>query len=125
MTKEQFYKIWGISAIIGVIGVSIWFYTEVPSPKIDPKEIIDLYREESYSGKVLDRYIDTDQHNYHKIILEENNNERIILMDWEIGGLFNFVQKGDTLHKESGSLDVNLKRKDLDTIITMKFYSKK
>jgi hypothetical protein len=126
MKRKQFYKIWGIFCLVGIIGVSVWFYHKVPAHSYyNSDEIKDSYLKESYNGEVIDKYIDEDQHNYHKIILNEEGNQRTILMDWEKGGLFNIVQVGDTLQKKSDKLEVRLKRKNIDTIIKMLFYNSK
>ncbi|MEM8507827.1 MAG: hypothetical protein AAF717_08355 [Bacteroidota bacterium] len=108
--------------IIGIIAVTVWYFLKVPSLKIAPEKIIENYKKENYSGVVVEKYIDDQQHGYHKVILMEKDEERTILLDDDISGLFNYIKKGDSLEKSSGSLRVKLKRRNLDTLITMKFF---
>ncbi len=42
-----------------------------------------------------------------------------------MGGLYEFIEVGDILSKKSGSLELNLKRKDLDTLIIMQIYNRR
>jgi hypothetical protein len=121
MQKKTFFKIWKISAIIGFFGVIYWFSAEVPSPKRSLEEVIDVYKAKEFSGIVTKRYIDVKEHGYHKIILNDNGKEEVVILDWEKGGLFNLIEVGDTLNKESGKLNIHLKREGLDTIINMQF----
>ncbi len=114
-------KTLAIIIIIGIITVTAWYYLKVPPLKISPDKIIENYENESYVGVVLDKYIDQEQHGYHKIVLKEKDGQRIILLDDEISSVFNYIKKGDTLQKVSGSLKIHLKRQDVDTLLLMKF----
>lgn len=121
MGKNIFFRIWILSAFIGLIGVLYWFNTEVPKSKTKIEQVVNIYKSKSFSGLVTKRYIDKEQHGYHKVILINEGKENVVIMDWEKGGLFNFIQVGDTLNKSSGSLNVHLKREKLDTVIKMRF----
>ncbi len=93
--------------------------------KLNPdKKASEYYREDVFSGLVLNKYIDSKQHNYKTLIVGNDNKEHRILFDFEIGGLYEFIQIGDSIFKKKDTLDVRLKRNKMDTIITMKIYDK-
>ncbi|PKP24250.1 MAG: hypothetical protein CVU03_13225 [Bacteroidetes bacterium HGW-Bacteroidetes-2] len=85
----------------------------------------DFIFKEEYSGLVKQKYIDKEQHNFKTIIVKQKNKEYTILFDFVMGGLYEFIEVGDTLSKKSGTLDLRLKRKDLDTLITMQIYDRR
>lgn len=122
---KNLYKFWLFSIFIGIVGISFWFYYKVPSPKIDSKYVVKSYRDKSFSGIVKNKYIDENDHKWKKIILNNKitGKDDVVLMNWETGGVFDYVQIGDTLCKKEGSLHILLKRKNLDTLIEMKFYN--
>lgn len=116
-------RFWFAAVIIGIIIVFNWFYKNDKYFLIDQSDIINDYKVEQFNGIVINKFIDIENHSFHKIILNENGKERTILFDNEMeGGLFDYTKKGDTLIKDSGTLKVNLKRKNLDTIILIKIY---
>ncbi len=119
---KHFGKVLFVIITIGMIMIAAWYFIKVPPLKVPPEKIIENYKKESYSGVVLDKYIDEQQHGYHKVILKEENGQRVILFDDETGGVFDYIKKDDTLRKLSGSLKVQLTRKNLDTLISMSFF---
>jgi hypothetical protein len=88
----------------------------------DPSE---YYRDDIYTGVVIKKLINREQHNYRTIIIEQDDKEQVVLFSFVTGGLYEFIEVGDTLSKKSGSLDLRLKRKDLDTLITMQIYDRR
>lgn len=57
------------------------------------------------------------------MFVENNGKTNVYILDWEIGGFYDLIQIGDSIFKKSGSLDVNLRRKGIDTIVKMEFYT--
>jgi len=84
----------------------------------------DYLRAEEYSGIVVEKFINTKQHNYKTVIIEQNGESYTILFDFEMGGFYEFIEVGDSISKRKGTLDVQLIRKDLDTIVTMQIYNR-
>lgn len=116
-------KIWLIICAIGTIIIFIWFNSIRLSPEKEIKRAVDAYRVEEYSGIIINKFIDKDEHNFKKVIINENNQERVILFDIELGGLFDFLSIGDSIIKTKGNLQVNVIRNNIDTLIVMKFVS--
>lgn len=119
--KKGFIKAYVIICIIGVVVVFIWFMNIVEFPNMEFEKAINAYKNQKYSGTVLNKFIDRNEHNFHKIILHENGRERTILLDIEIGGLYKFIQLGDSIIKKENELFVHIIREDLDTLYEMKF----
>jgi hypothetical protein len=84
----------------------------------------DFFLNVEFNGTVTQKYIDRNQHNYETVILENETLKQTILFDFVMGGLYEFIEVGDTLSKKSGSLDLRLKRRDLDTLIIMQIYDR-
>jgi len=85
----------------------------------------EYYSNDFYSGVVVKKFIDREQHNYRTIIIEQYDNEYTLIFSFVMGGLYEFIEVGDTLSKKSGTLDLRLNRKDLDTLITMQIYDRR
>ena len=83
------------------------------------------YKRKEFKGLVIKKFIDKYQHNRRTIIIRENNDKDTLIMDFVMCNVFEFIEEGDSLSKNKGSLDLNLKRKDLDTIIHMEIYNRK
>ena len=115
-TRRQF-----ILALIGIPIILIFLRVVQKDSSISYEEFINRYRTEEYSGLVIAKYIDRDEHNYQKVILKHEYGERILLFNHETGGLFNYIEVGDSLVKKNGTLDVNILRENFDTTITMRF----
>ncbi len=80
-----------------------------------------LFLVQEYNGIIIDKYIDENQHNFKKIIINEEFKKRTILFNIEIGGIYEYFEIGDSIIKQSGSLQVRIIRQDLDTTLLMKF----
>ena len=109
---------YSIAATIVIIG---WFFIITPSKREFAIKIIDSYEQEKFTGTIINKYIDKNEHSFNKIIIQEDNRERTLLFDQEIGGIYNFFNVGDSIVKKEGSLKVRVKRGKLDTVIIMKF----
>ncbi len=103
-------------------GVVVYKFYEGVNKLIPNKKASEFYRDDNYSGLVAAKYIDSFQHNYRTIVIETGNKRQKFLFDHENGGFFEFVQVGDSLFKKKDTLDVRLKRKNLDTVIRMQIY---
>ena len=114
------YVIVLIYVVITVIALSIWL-GDIPNSAEQHNNFIESYRIESYSGIIKRKYVDKKQHGYKTIVIDENYIERSILLDYEKGGLYNYLQVGDSVIKKENSLKINVLRDNIDTIIKMKF----
>lgn len=85
------------------------------------KIVYDEYHS-NYEGIVTEKYIDKQNHAKPIIIIRHKifgNNKKDFV--FQSSRLFDFIKIGDTLTKKTESLKINLKRKNLDTIIKLDF----
>ena len=85
------------------------------------KYVYDEYYSK-YSGIVMDKYIDGNDHNRHIIKIKNEifgtNKKDLTFQSLQ---LFNFIQVGDTLLKDNKSIKLQIKRTDLDRVIPLDF----
>ncbi|WP_115121940.1 hypothetical protein [Marinirhabdus gelatinilytica] len=88
------------------------------------KKASEYYKEYTYSGLVTNKFIDSKQHNYQTVIIQNGEEKDILLLDFETSGLFDFIEVGDSIFKKKSSLKLRLIRSELDTIIEMQIFDK-
>ena len=62
----------------------------------------------SIKGYVIEKYIDKKNHDYPQIVLNNQGKREVITLyyyDYHTSNLFNFLRKGDSLLKKSGSME--------------------
>ncbi len=110
-------KIWGILYFVGIIGVLIFFISQPSSEEL----CLQQYKNEKnvfYNGVVTNKYLDSLEHNYKTIIL---NNHKTLWMNWDESGLYEFVQPFDSIVKNSGSYEVKLFRDSMRFTFTIDY----
>lgn len=120
-TMKPIARVYLVLAFVGLIIIYFWFNSISPSEGEEYISAINAYKSDQYSGVVVDKYIDKDQHNYQKVFLDERGTEKVLLFNIEISGVYYFFEVGDTLMKENGSLYIRVIRNELDTILKMRF----
>ncbi|MGE4288586.1 MAG: hypothetical protein AB7E36_07855 [Salinivirgaceae bacterium] len=85
--------------------------------------VIDSYRNKSFYGVIVNKYQDKQNHNYKTILISNSGGAKSVVIEWELGDLYNYLQINDSVIKEKGNLFVKVWREDLDTVLFMKFYS--
>lgn len=120
--KTTFRKVSIISVLVSII--LPLFYSACSSGHKENSAMI-AYKKHEYSGVIVNKFIDKEQHLYQKIIINQDNQEDVIVMNFEAGGLYDFLCIGDSISKTSGSLKVRVVRNDMDTIIKMKFIKRR
>ena len=93
MIKKE--KIFFILIGFGMITTIIFFYRNYESQEESFYQIVDEVRVESYYGTVINKFYDKFNHGRYKV--------------------------GDTLIKEKNQLELQIKRKNLDTVVKFKF----
>ncbi len=99
--------------IISLIIVSVWLINKVYNHG-NCHDAEKMEFKNNYKGIVLKKYIDNENHNY-KIVEIQNGRIHKELMDWDKSGLFEFVQKGDSILKELNTLEVKVFRNNVKT----------
>lgn len=106
-----------------IVLIIIVFYSCEPFSQKDffEKIVYDSYNAR-YDGIVVDKYFDKSDY-YRRIIMVENNIFGKNKTDFTFQSLrlFGFIKIGDTIFKERKSILLNIKREQLDTLITLDF----
>jgi hypothetical protein len=66
----------------------------------------------SFRSVLKDKYIDTENHNYKTCILLEGTDTLTLFLDFDKSGLFNYLEVGDSVFKNSGDSLIIVKRRD-------------
>ncbi len=113
-----------IVTVIVSVGFKIFDMFSSEVKKMTSNSEKNYILKEEYSGTVTKKYVDSLQHNYRTIIVKEKKGNKKVLFDFVKNDVYKFIKEGDSLFKNKGSLDLNLKRNDLDTIIHMEIYNR-
>lgn len=102
-------KIWIIWTIVGLVVIIIWFIFQYRN--INTCE--ENYRKEKleeYYGIVDRKYVDQYNHSFKLVKLKFRTQIRTLHMNSDLSGLFEYIEKGDSLAKQSGQYDVEVYR---------------
>jgi hypothetical protein len=111
------------SLILGIIGaILLIVFLNTSDKKIDCDQFISRMKSVRYNGIIIKKYIDTNQHNYKKVILKEDIETQVILFDQEEGGVFQYLEKGDSISKKDGDLTMKIVRGEKDSIYKLNYY---
>ena len=108
-------------SLIGIPIIGLFLFFIIAESVKSTSSISDSYKDEEYSGKIIEKYIDRKEHNFKKVIIDGEYRERTILFNHETGGLYDFFRINDSVIKVRETLDIRIIREDCDTIIKMKF----
>ena len=116
--------------LIGILLMIVWslmyLYSWVEENKPNQNELckqgVLLYKNYNLQGVVLNKFINKENHNDKTVIVKEKYGlENILILDADIGGVFNYIEVGDSLVKKDGDLFLLINRNGRDTIIDFKF----
>lgn len=80
--------------------------------RVEPLEI---------NGVVLEKYRDKNR-DYPRLIINNNNDQLLLtLYDYETSGLWNYLQKGDSIYKDKGELVFLVKRNGKKKKFTLQY----
>ncbi len=105
----------------GFIITSIFFSKNYKSQEDFYNQAVNEILLESYYGVVVNKFYDKYNHGRNKVIISHNNIENALDFVYEKQEIYNFIKIGDTLIKEKNLLEFQIKRKNLDTVIKLKF----
>jgi hypothetical protein len=114
----NYRKIWSVFYIVGITGIIIFFLSQ-PS---DNEICVQQYSKEKtvfYNDIVSAKYL--DQLNHNSKIIEFKNKKRKINMDWDLSGLYEFIELNDSIVKDSGSYAVKVYRDSLEYIYVIDY----
>ncbi|TKG90728.1 hypothetical protein EYV94_22965 [Puteibacter caeruleilacunae] len=119
--KNRIFLTWVIGAMLATIGFPIWFEYISPSSEEVIISMINNYKVKSYDGVIVEKFIDEDNRNLRKIVLQNDHKRDVQIFGFEVRKTFDFLMIGDTIKKKEGSLFISLSRYQLDTIIELQF----
>jgi len=114
-------KVWVVLCIVGIPIILLWFKSIIPTPVEHRNAVITAYRNLSFEGVVVEKFRDIDEHNFKKVILREDNASKTVLFNNETSGIYDFIEVGDSIIKEEGSLRIRLFRDSQDTVLVMRY----
>jgi hypothetical protein len=111
-----------IITVVSVIYLYDWAKDNIPTQADLCKQGVKLYKNYSVQGRVIKKFINKENHNDKTIIIKEKyNQENILILDADIGGIYDYIVVGDSVVKNNGELFVLVNRNGNDTIIDFKF----
>jgi hypothetical protein len=119
--KRSYKRLISFIVLVPIVIVVLWGIKHIPSQSELCKQGVELYSNKNFRGKVLRKFIDKENHNNKTVIIKENESEKIIFLDADIGGVYEYISIGDNLMKNKGELFVSINRNNLDTIFNLKF----
>lgn len=107
--------------LLGVIVTAIFFKKNYVSHEDFYIETVKNEALESYHGIVINKFYDKYNHGRDIIVLDQGVTEIEVDLVYQNPNLYKFIEIGDTLIKKKKSLNLQIKRKNFDTIIQFKF----
>ena len=80
-----------------------------------------MYRNDEYSGIVITKYVDRENHMRKTVEVREEFSKKTITLDADTGRFFEFVQPNDSIVKNHGELFVTVKRNGVTSKIDFRF----
>lgn len=109
--KKNFIYI--IQIIFIVLFIFVWFYGPTANCSNE-----NHFRKQFIEGRVVNKFLNEKEHLYPTLNMTGTLRNYSFL---DKSRFYNFVEIGDSLIKEKGSLDIRLIRSNLDTIITIDY----
>jgi len=101
-----------IISIIGILVFWIIIFILMPSGEEIISLEINQNLQEEYIGIVTANYYDIKEHNYRTTIIATKDGYKKIRHIRDISGLFEYLMVGDSIWKDKGSMEVEVKRND-------------
>lgn len=108
-------------SIVLIIFAQLFFSCSSAQERYD--NVVKSYRQEKFSGVIVDKFIDKEEHMSKKVIVRDKYGEKVVLFNLEAGGLYDYLIVGDSVIKNDGEIKLRVIRNDIDTIIEMKFFN--
>lgn len=125
--KKTKYLVIGLTEVLAEIGfiISVIFFISsvVKTVSNAPCDRFKEFKDYKYDYLILNKYLDTTQHSYPTLVLQDNKgykfqNQDLIL---DNSGLFYFLIAGDSIKKQKGTASVKIIRNKTDTTFEVDF----
>lgn len=125
--KRRYFFSFGLLNILSRIGILIAFiFSLVGSIKRGNERVCDSYndfKKSSFKYLVVNKYIDSTEHSYPTLVLEDKNGNKF--KDFDLvsynSRLFDLLSVGDSMNKEMETDLVRIKNNRIDTTININF----
>jgi len=104
-----------------VAGITMVEMKNRPKTKDICYQIKTYFSSISCNGMISEKYIDKQNHSDNTIIVVENDIEKTFFLDFEIGGMYDFLEIGDSIVKNKQQLSIRIIRGSMDTVLTFKY----
>lgn len=81
-----------------------------PSDKEIALSEFEKMKFQQYTGVVREKYREKNNHNFPLIIINNQYGNQKIYLTWDRSGLFEYIEKGDSIFKKYGKHEVEIKR---------------
>ena len=75
----------------------------------------DYFRPKQIKGKLIAKYVDENNHQLKKLIIQEDMQQYILVIEERNHELWDYIENGDSIFKDAGSLDITIKNQDKRT----------
>ena len=80
------------------------------------KQYCETYWKEEFRGKILKKYVDTKNHNYHMLIIKRDQERDSLDYSGDHSGFWDFVEVNDSIIKKKESFKLIIIQKDTSFI---------
>lgn len=69
----------------------------------------DYLRPKQIKGKLITKYIDKNNHQLKKMVIQEGMQQYILVIEERSPELWDYIENGDSIFKDAGYLDITIK----------------
>ena len=120
-TKSKKTLLIFVATIASLSYVIYWAKVNIPTQAELCKQGVKFYRSKDFQGRVIKKFINEDQRFNKTIIIRRKYDKKTVLLNADIGGVYDYLTVGDSVVKNYGELFVLVNRNGNDTIINFKF----
>jgi hypothetical protein len=125
--RKTKYFIIGLTEVLAGIGFIISFIflisSVVKTVSNAPCDRFNEFKDYKYDYLILNKYLDTTQHSYPTLILQDATGNKFVNQDLILdrSELFDFLTIGDSIKKQQGTVLVNIINSKTDTTFEVDF----
>lgn len=79
---------------------------------VSPREYCKKFKKDKFSGKVLKKYIDSTQHNYHMLVYTREEGIDSNEFDNDLSGFYAYIEINDSIIKVENSYEIKIVNRD-------------
>ena len=111
-----------IKKLIGLIAVIVFFIVITISTNRSHEKFCETFKESKFSGKVIKKYINKDQHLYETLVYLNSAEIDSMTFNTDHSDFYSFVEVGDSIIKIERSNEIRIDNKDTSFFINFNCY---